>query len=319
MDLRAGAANPWGWKSGTRCYDTLCCGRGAHVKSGITFWRLARTMPTAAHKMALIVLVTTLAFSASPTASAQLSGLVFGSEDEPELWGDDTVSYDPVYPGGRDHDYLAINRSWLAVDAEEIHLVAHLRVVSTERLEANRQGGTIMCSLDAILSSPADSNVKPGSIHWGVSSNPTTSGIQGSAYFRFENGEFQEIQEIDSTFETVIGEPGYYVWSVSRATVMTFASHLTNLTASCVENVAHVTPFFNRDEATSKSNFSLEENRRVAAPDGALDPVERFERENGTAVPPSQTITEVDSGAPAPGAVALLFVVAIVAFVTRRR
>lgn len=267
----------------------------------------------------LVPFLVTAACVSLPAATAQLPPFMFGSEEEPELWGDDTVTYDPAYPFGRDHDYIAINRSWFAADAAETHLETRLRVVSTERLEANRQNGNIGCTLTADMHDPSGSNAKPGTIHWAVDSNPRTGGVVGSAYLRFENGEAVEVQEIDSTFELVTGTPGYYAWTVSRATVMRFTWYLTELRASCSEDALFVTPFFNRDEATSKSNFSVVENRRVAAPDGALDPIERFERENATAAPSSTALEDEGRGTPAPGWAALVIAALFGVFGWRRR
>lgn len=265
---------------------------------------------------AVVLLVLVTGFGSLPAATAQLPPLILGSEDEPELWGDDTVAYHPAYPFAQDHGFIAINRSWFAVDATETRLFTHLRVVSTERLEANRPYGNIQCGLSADFEDPSGSDLESGIMHWGLSSNPRTTGVSGSAYVSFED---RPIQQIETRFEIVTGTPGYYVWSVSRATVLRYAWHLTDLRAFCYDDVGYVSPIINQDDATSKSNFSVVENRRVAAPDGALDPIERFERENATAAPSSTTPEGGGEGTPAPGLAALLVAAALGALARRRR
>src|SRR5207237_812029 len=95
------------------------------------------------------------------TTLAPLPQIIPGTEGQPEPWGHGTVKYDPAYPFAKDHDYLAINRSWFDVDGSEAHLVTHLRVVSTERLAANEKSGEIHCVVSANLPDQSGSGARP--------------------------------------------------------------------------------------------------------------------------------------------------------------
>jgi hypothetical protein len=125
------------------------------------------------------------------------------------------------------------------------------------------------------------------------------------------------MQEIETKVDVERGTPGYYVWTVSRATVLRYGEHVANLSAECAEDYALT--FINRDAADSKSDFSLVDNRRVAGPDGALDPIEQFERENATAVPSTTSPGSDHERTDAPGVALGLLATVAAAVLARRR
>src|SRR5688500_6699188 len=81
-----------------------------------------------------------------PTVAGQY---LRGTEELPELWGDDEVTYSAASQaaGMTDHEYLAINRSWMEVSEDDAFFMITLRVGSTERLEENLDQHNPRCRL----------------------------------------------------------------------------------------------------------------------------------------------------------------------------
>src|SRR5690349_7390554 len=90
-----------------------------------------------------------LALTILPVAVAAQPSLLLGTEELPELWGSGVVNYHPLNPGGTDHDYLAINRSWFDVDAAGERMMLHLRVLDAAGLATASASWYINCQMSA--------------------------------------------------------------------------------------------------------------------------------------------------------------------------
>jgi hypothetical protein len=237
-----------------------------------------------------------------PTATAQ-TPLLFGTEELPELWGNGVVNYHPLNPGSTDHDYLAVNRSWFDVDPSGELLMLHLRVIDASNLETTPDW-FLNCHLNATIA--IDGTPTGDLVGWSFyySNGKVTSNSTFVARVGAPDGSAStsDSRSIDATFRVRLGEPGYYEWTIRKFDLQAFGTELHDLAAGCGENYGpagmSLYPFPNRSNpATSHSIYSLEENRRVAGPEGELDPIERFERENATATP-SSTANASENGTP---------------------
>ena len=247
-----------------------------------------------------------------PSAAGQF---VLGTEDLPELWGDGEVSYHAVTQD-RDHDYLAINRSWFDVDPSGEWVGLHLRTLDSKALSQNQDSYLIQCNMNATVQKDGEAS---GRIGWSWSSTwiPYPGIPQESNYTTYYPGGFGQGRDLATRFERTDGSPMYFHWWVKRSDLLGLGTELAALQGACFEAFHGPSAIINRDNATSQSLYSLVENRRVVAPDGSPDDIPSLAKN----LPPATTseTVEADDGKRTAGLSATVTLAALVLILLARR
>lgn len=246
-----------------------------------------------------------------PGAASQ-GGLIFGTEELPELPPSGPPSYAATYTGARDHSYLEILAGWFSYDEASDEIVWTLKTTDGTGYANPPADWAIGCS--------AGGNVTGGTagflrFTWGRA--PDTSG-SSSVSFTYAAGNQGGIGQtstdrVDHRFASVLEAPAYFEFRVNRSELLDYGAQVEDFTGQCSEGYAPVGAAdlvtgevtTNSAESSSKAIYSFIDLRRVQGPDGSLDPIEKFERNNTTSQPSSDAPAP-SNGTPSAGAVGML-------------
>ncbi|HEX9816271.1 MAG TPA: hypothetical protein VGB18_04770 [Candidatus Thermoplasmatota archaeon] len=273
-------------------------------------------------KVPLALLAATLLF---PMAASQ-SGWILGTEELPELPAAGPVTYGPLYGGPQDHEYLRILAGWFGYENVTDTVVWNLKITDATKITRVRSDWSVSCVMRGNLTTDG-AIVGNLAYAWGQRPNGSTShGVRYSPGDSSAVSESVQARELPHEFLIRIEAPGYLRFDVNRTTLLQLGDQLQDPAGYCWELYA---PFYDQTALTGQYNYaradsfshaaySFRELRRVRAPDGQLDPIERFERENVTGVPTAEARPTAASRTP-PAGVTGIFLAVFVAVCWRSR
>lgn len=253
-----------------------------------------------------------------PSAQAQL---LFGDEEVPELPdGVDDVAYDPLYVGDMNHAYIDFAAAWFAYDEMTDEIEFTMKTASGN-LAAAPDGWNVICGAGGNVTAGGETMGELRYI-WSIDSNESEP--HGFVTFRSTQQQAVGVGEgnpgVKSTFSADLQDAGYFRFRVARSALLILGDGIETPNASCAEYFELRTPvsrgplMANRDFAESEAAYSFTEHRRVRAPDGAVDPIERLPTDAPTAPASSQSETST----PTIGFLGVLTGLLVVAVVARR-
>lgn len=271
-----------------------------------------------------------LATLAAPTGAGQATYLIFGSEDLPEVpdaTGD--IQYHPLYVGSKDHAYLDFTAGWFEYDTAADLVKVTIRTADARNVGSVAPGWQIGCSVSGNLTVDGEFI---GRLYFGWSRAANSSELV--SFVSWERGQADFATDdsglLPHDFEATLDEPGYFrVW-VGRDRLQALGHHFETPIGSCYEvqpvpvPASTPTPVFNPaynvDDAPSEAIYSFQERRQTRTSAGdVVDPIEQFERENGTAVPSSGSALTTEGKTPTLGAAVALLAIGASLLVLRRR
>jgi PGF-CTERM protein len=241
-----------------------------------------------------------------------------GTEDLPELSdrvGD--VEYSPLYNGPKNHDYLDVVAAWFDHDPAADNITLHVKVPSAENLTASQSQWAVSFLAQAHLTLE---NETKGEVRFSFNSLPRSTGKAEDSWVAYTRSGGSEPKMLRSSFQVERGTPGYYRWSLGRSQLMDLGTDLKNLGVDSNEFLApggFPTAVNNGDSATSSSDYSMVELRRIAGPDGAPDDLASL----NSRLPPVSTsaTTEPSKGSPGIGIVVSVAAIGAALMLARRR
>lgn len=258
-------------------------------------------------------------------SAASLSGLIFGTEELPELPdAEGDVGVQPGYTGPS--DFLDLTAAWFEHVEKTDEILFTLRVNSTERLGEAPLGFKVGCYIDGEVTRDG---FAVGNLSFGWRQHETRSTMNHWVIWT-EASSALTVGGFFLPYEFILesGTPGYFRFSIPRHEITKLGDDFVNPVGGCngfidpggpssaPNNFAGITLAY--DDAASQAIYSFRDLRQSRTAAGeVLDPVERFERENATAVPSSETTTKA-GGTPALGIIGFL-VAAAAAIIVRRR
>lgn len=180
-----------------------------------------------------------------------------GSEATPEVVdaaGD--VSYDVLHVEEKDHYYLDILSAWISYNASQDVFEFTVKVEDTQQMKMLDADYQIGCSADA--DGVVDEKQTDYWISWRFLKQERGTDIEGHAY-RGSQGQM-EFPGINSTFEVVFGQPGYFRWATERVGTQFIGDVLGPWRVYCYESwfpqgLTRATT--NSDRADSAAQFEL--------------------------------------------------------------
>ena len=230
-------------------------------------------------------------------SSAAANGiLTLGTPDAPEILdapGD--VAYSPLHVGARDHDYLDFLKAWIEHDNTTDKITLTMTNQDATKLKSASGTWQIACNVAGDLKSEGET-VGRLRFSWGQSN--TDPQIRSSVHTQTDPADTAEQRTLDHQFESRLESPGVFRFKVDRVALLLYGDVLENPSGRCLEIFttaqSSTGTILNEDLAPSQSAYSFSELRRLRAPDGAMDPIEKFERENASVIPSSSTLGSED-------------------------
>ncbi len=273
--------------------------------------------------MRRIALWVCLAALILPNAASQ-SGIILGTEELPELPPSGPPTYGAAYTGARDHTYLEIMAGWFSYENDTDEIVWTLKTADGRGYANPSADWSIACSARGNVTGGSPGSLRFG---WGRGAGEDGRPFVSFTYAAGNSGGVGQTtgDSIDHRFASRLEEPAYFEFRVNRSDLLHYGAQVEDFYGRCSETytpspeVGVVTgqTMPNYAESTSKAIYSFLELRRVQAPDGSLDPIEKLERANQTVVP-SVTTTAPSEGTPTMGLAATMLALALIGFAGRQ-
>lgn len=189
---------------------------------------------------------------------------LLGTQTMPELEdqkGD--VAYSPAYVGEQNHDYIDVDRGWLAYDETSDTFTFALLTGDATLLTSPTQLWVINCQVtfEAMIDA---GNVGDIMFSWNkLADDPEVYG--GVTRYEPESDAVASSggrgTAIESSFNFTLADPGWFQWTVNRTDLTRWGDVLVNPTAVCSEQLSprEGTTFAvnNRDTASSETRFEM--------------------------------------------------------------
>lgn len=169
-----------------------------------------------------------------------------GTPEDPELLdltGD--VEYLPTYLGPRDHDQADIESLWIDFDNIADTIAFHLQVPGTRRLENLGPEFSYSCTVGFNMTVDGAFNGRMrGRWAWSATNQSEST----SFFYQREADETPTAtaEDLPHQFQLILGEPGFYVWRVDRASVQLRGQEIRDIGADC-----------NADQSMPVATFSV--------------------------------------------------------------
>lgn len=194
-------------------------------------------------------------------ASVVLPAAAAGTEENPELLDDaDDVNYHELHSDESPH--LDILAAWIEFDLQADVILFRLKTASVMEAEDVPEDFSVTCNWGASLEDDGEPNGRLA-LNWGKDAD--ADAYRSSVVWVEEAAASTPIspvnvQGIPHELTVLIGQPGYFNWTVERTAVATYGDRLETFSGRCDEAytpAANVAGYSNWDSAQSEASYDL--------------------------------------------------------------